>query len=105
MQAINNFFGFLQNIEINQIVDIIIALIIVIVGLLISPFISYGVLRIFYKKASFFWKKVSVCSIYMICATVYAFEHCGFIFLSVIYTVIYKSYKSAHINLLYKRIG
>lgn len=50
MQAINNFFGFLQNIEINQIVDIIIALIIVIVGLLISPFISYGVLRIFYKK-------------------------------------------------------
>ena len=48
---------------------------------------SYIIFRIFYKKASFFWKKVSVCSIYMICATVYAFEHWGFIFLSVIYTI------------------
>jgi len=49
--------------------------------------ISFFICKFLFKKASFQLKKVCICTIYLICSTVYAFEHLGFNFLSVIYCI------------------
>lgn len=49
MQVINNILSYLQSIEISQIVDLIIAIAVIILFLLLSPFVAYFALRIFYK--------------------------------------------------------
>ncbi|MCR4580785.1 MAG: GGDEF domain-containing protein [Treponema sp.] len=49
--------------------------------------IFYFVFKILFHKATFKLKKVCICSVYLLCATIYAFEHIGFNFLSVLYCI------------------
>lgn len=50
MKSIQNFIEYIQGIEITQIIDVIIAIAIVIIALLLSPIITYLILKIFFKK-------------------------------------------------------
>lgn len=47
----------------------------------------YVAFKLIYKKASFEVKKVCVCIIYLICATIYSFSHWGFNYLSIFYCI------------------
>ena len=40
-----------------------------------------------YKRVSFYWKKIIICSLYILVTTVYSFGHWGFIYLSIIYLI------------------
>ncbi len=50
MDRINEVIAYIQGLELSKIVDLIIAIAVIILFLVISPVIGYGVLRIFYKK-------------------------------------------------------
>lgn len=47
----------------------------------------YILFKLIYKKASFEVKKVCICVIYLICATIYSFGHWGFNYLSIFYCI------------------
>ena len=49
--------------------------------------ISYLTFRLIYKRVGFTAKRVSVCVIYILCTTIYAFAHWGFIYLSMLYCI------------------
>ena len=48
---------------------------------------SFFIFLFVYNRASFLWKKISICTIYLICTSVYCFGHWGFIYLSIIYVI------------------
>ena len=50
MDRINEVVTYIQGIELTKLIDLIIAIAVIILFLVISPVIGYGVLRIFYKK-------------------------------------------------------
>ncbi len=50
MDKIHEVLEFISNIEISQIINLIIALASAIIALVLAPFISYGILKIFYRK-------------------------------------------------------
>ena len=52
MNKIEEFLDFIKNIEISQVINLVIALVAVIICILISPLISYGIVKIFFKKQS-----------------------------------------------------
>lgn len=47
----------------------------------------FFVLLSIYKRVNFYWKKVIICSLYILVTTVYTFGHWGFIYLSIIYLI------------------
>ncbi len=51
MDKIREFITFIGNIEISQIVNFIIAIAVVIIVLLLAPIISYGIVKVFYRRS------------------------------------------------------
>ncbi len=52
MEKINEIIGYIQGIEIGQIINLIISLAVIILILIFSPMITYGILKIVYRKES-----------------------------------------------------
>ena len=50
MGKINEFIDYIKNLQREQVIEMLIAIVVVILFFVMGSFIAYGILRIFYKK-------------------------------------------------------